>query len=429
MKVNYLFFLSMFTVLFGCSNPEIDFRQTEKVNGLIYKLHDTEPFTGKVLNVTDYSYLSSFGLAFNFNSCNVELKKGVLHGKVECFAGKFQTVWGNYKDGKRHGLQEKAFSQNGQLVSSEEYVNGVLKKAKTFNPNNNKLIYEANWNNASAGEEDGFEKSWDDNGEMLLDLVWKNGKKTGFVVIGGMHKEHYVDGVLDGPFIVYAGLIGSGKIEKEGSFKKGVKDGAWKRYDQFGNLIEEFHYENGVVMSGISQEWELKEQGKLLEKISFIRKNGILVRTGKELKDKGLVKYELDWLDGSNIANGTYINRAISDKDEMLSPEDKREIITDLKIQVSSDALRSITDGKIISGIDASDKVLNAYFLPELEGKIIKVVWENSKPKEVDIELQGNSIMNLKMTNETQEKYPFLMDYLMNYNLDLDTTVSLPLGD
>lgn len=33
----------------GCSN-EIDARQTEVNNGLIYKLHESEPFTGKLAN-------------------------------------------------------------------------------------------------------------------------------------------------------------------------------------------------------------------------------------------------------------------------------------------------------------------------------------------------------------------------------------------
>src|SRR4051812_46490807 len=60
----------------GCSE-KIDARQTETANGLLYKLHDSEPFTGTITNYPINEFL-------NLGTCKVQYKKGLPDGTMTC---------------------------------------------------------------------------------------------------------------------------------------------------------------------------------------------------------------------------------------------------------------------------------------------------------------------------------------------------------
>ena len=78
-------------LLSGCGE-KIDVRQTETTNGLVYKLHDNEPFSG---TVTDVHVYQGFG-------CIAEFKKGVLHGAVNCtYDNGNKAIESHWAEGKR----------------------------------------------------------------------------------------------------------------------------------------------------------------------------------------------------------------------------------------------------------------------------------------------------------------------------------------
>lgn len=56
--------------LSGCFTEEVDTRQTHEIQGLLYKIHEKEPFTGRILNFP----MSVMGL-YSVGTCSVEIKK------------------------------------------------------------------------------------------------------------------------------------------------------------------------------------------------------------------------------------------------------------------------------------------------------------------------------------------------------------------
>ena len=99
----FLLVVTFFTItlLQGCGE-EIDYRQTETINGLLYKLNYKEPFSGKVtnfpMNILDI---------MNIGSCDMQIKKGLLDGTLTCNSNngvKIAEI--EYKDNKKMELKE-----------------------------------------------------------------------------------------------------------------------------------------------------------------------------------------------------------------------------------------------------------------------------------------------------------------------------------
>lgn len=238
----------------GCGT-EIDARQTQEINGLLYKLNDNDPFTGKVTNYPLPGFLSSLG------SCTLQVKKGQLDGTFTCIstAGvKLAEI--EYKDGAKNGLEKTWDSATSNLKSKVEWKNNRKDGLEeSYDPNNKNVKSQINWAN---GIKNGSEKNWESDGKTLyVDLNWKDGKKTGFVksinqyaaTFEGPYDEEYSykDGLLHGIQRHYGVGEYTRKmyVRSQTNYAEGKPDGLYQEWDENKKLILERQYKNGVFIS------------------------------------------------------------------------------------------------------------------------------------------------------------------------------------
>jgi hypothetical protein len=184
----------------GCSK-QIDAAQAQSVNGLVYKLHDSDPFSGTVKGLPLYAVLplslqeiASTGID---GTCEREFKGGKPHGTTICVAPNgTKIVEQAWKDGGKHGV-ERTWTAAGVLWSEEHWKDGKQDGLyERYNPEIKKLITQVEYKD---GQPEGKQKAWDvRTGEtLLIDLVWHNGKETGTKKFDGI-EETFLNGRLHG---------------------------------------------------------------------------------------------------------------------------------------------------------------------------------------------------------------------------------------
>lgn len=233
-------------MLEGC-NETVDARQLQKINGLIYKLNSSEPFTGTVINYKEFDEFTRYE---EWN-CEVHFKKGELHGPFNCVSIKTGVKTGEktYDHNAKTGL-ETVWSNDGELVSKTEWTGGRRNGlAEVYHPKTGKLLAQRHWVN---GVKVGEEKELDVTGSVLLtSLNWQDGQATGF--IKNKDEEHnYKNGLRHGYQRVYR-LTADGidedlaasrevlYIAKGGKYFYGMFKGAY--------IMEEELYDNDVLVS------------------------------------------------------------------------------------------------------------------------------------------------------------------------------------
>ncbi len=101
------------------------------------------------------------------------------------------------------------------------------------------------------GKKNGVEMEFNDRGQMIRLTEYKNDELHGLSAkyqFGRPTEEtHYKHGILDGHFAIYGS---QGKIQRQGSFKNGKQHGTMQYFDQDGNVMLEYEYENGEKVSG-----------------------------------------------------------------------------------------------------------------------------------------------------------------------------------
>lgn len=138
----------------------------------------------------------------------------------------------NWKDGKKNGLERK-WSRT-QLVAEITWVNG---------------------------EKQGSEKRWTSDAQLITDLVWADGKATGFATIGndgsfldGWRKHPYTivqfkDGLKNGPQKTYDNTTTVREfISRVENFKNDKLDGLAQRFDSRGGVIYELRFSQGNIV-------------------------------------------------------------------------------------------------------------------------------------------------------------------------------------
>lgn len=238
MHFNYHRCLALSTIILaslsltGCLTEEIDARQTHEIQGLLYKIHAKDPFTGRVLNYP----VSVLGL-FNVGRCAVDVKNGLPDGEMRCSdnAGVVVAI-GEFKEGKRNGKEEKFDAKTGNKTAVGHWLNGLQDGAQEqFNPQNGERILEVHY---TAGKKDGRERAWSvERNELIADLEWKNGLQSGFDNRGAQHRN-YLNGKLHGLQKDFSIANDRFYVASEKNYENGLMHGVQKDIDAHGNVTE-----------------------------------------------------------------------------------------------------------------------------------------------------------------------------------------------
>ncbi|NMZ76646.1 hypothetical protein HBO32_26360 [Pseudomonas nitroreducens] len=229
--------------LSGCFDEEVDARQTQDIQGLIYKVHADDPFTGRVLN-----YPMNFLGVISLGSCAMDIKKGLPDGEVICSDNNGKVLaTGEFSAGKRNGKDEKFDPASGKKTFSGNWANGLQDGLQEqFSPKTGEKILEAHY---TAGKLDGRERAWDDSGKTLIaDLEWTAGKRTGFDNRGTQMRT-YLNDQLHGTQKTLSIADGHFYIESEQHYFNGVQDGVQKKFTPKGEVTELSVFENGKIRS------------------------------------------------------------------------------------------------------------------------------------------------------------------------------------
>lgn len=253
-------------VLTGCS-AEIDNAEVVTRNGLIYKYADTDPFSGKVLNMP-------IGLPGLTALCNSEVEKGRFSGKSECsFNGK-KVYEVEYLAGKKNGTEAVFDAKSGARVSVKNWKDG-RQDGVTEAFENGVLVHQQSFKN---GQPDAQETRWTaDGSKVITELTWSNGKKLSGYETDSNETSNYANGQLHGAQIKYGYLIGSLKqyVAAELNYNDGKLDGVQKQYKNIlhTNIVQqesEINYENGTAVSGWFRQFSTPD-GKVLQEIKLVR--------------------------------------------------------------------------------------------------------------------------------------------------------------
>ena len=228
--------------LTGC-NEEIDARQTQEIQGLLYKIHATDPFTGRVTNYP----ISVLGL-FNVGTCTVDFKKGLPDGDMKCADNAGTVVGtGEFKAGKKDGKVERFDPKTSKKVVVENWKNGRQDGVQEqYDAQTGEKTLEVSY---TDGRKDGRERAWDSAGkEKIADLEWKNGLQSGFDNRGIQHRN-YLNGKKQGLQKEY-GLDGNlWYLATENNYDNDVMDGVQKQMDARGNVTELSVFDHDKIRS------------------------------------------------------------------------------------------------------------------------------------------------------------------------------------
>lgn len=183
-------------------------------------------------------------------------QNGSVYQKGTVTDNKFKDDWIRYyKNGQPEWVQDLV---NNTGVVTWYFENGDIKDI-------------SNWKDDL---EDGVSASFFANGQMDIKLNWKKGIKEGISEIwyeSGVKKSirYFKNDTLEGPYQQwtikgqkeaegtyikgqFSGVLwlyhDNGAIAVRGNRKSDQLDGLWEKFDEKGNLIESFYFENGIKM-------------------------------------------------------------------------------------------------------------------------------------------------------------------------------------
>lgn len=150
-------------------------------------------------------------------------------------------------DGKKEG-EFIAYGLDGEIITEETYDNGFLKSRQTYNR------YDEN------GEKTGVWRDFFSNGEVKSETTYKNGKKDGLTKtfdekgrLVDMRRMKGDTAAYFGEDIVmiklYKEYFPNGKIRLAGGDNNGKKSGIFREYDEKGNIVNGYIYEDDTLVS------------------------------------------------------------------------------------------------------------------------------------------------------------------------------------
>lgn len=312
-NVHCLLLLS--ALLVGCTE-EIDYRQVKNIQGLLYKINENDPFSGKIINYP----INSFSIPTSA-ICKADIKNGMPDGVMECTKDNVILYSGNYTAGKRDGA-EHFFSEAGAKSFSSNWKNGVRDGVeRRYNKEKGVLTYEAMYVN---GRIEGVEKAWTEDGKTeTINLVWKNGKPTGFRVENYGDQINYLDGQYHGLIKRMSFFGNKFFLKEEINYNNGKKDGVETVYIAPGKIEKVNTYESDKLMHGKIYKYASYGQGDVIGEYSVLRVDNIIenpdVYSGRRHKtivvydglqsgtnEEGDLSYEIEWDKGILVSASAY---------------------------------------------------------------------------------------------------------------------------
>lgn len=199
------------------------------------KFYDSD---GVIITVMNYRR----GVAISREFVNRYDHEGRPHGKWISFHdnGNIKEEY-SYKFGELDGYYKK-YDRNGQLISIEKYINGVL-----IEDTDELVVYE-------------IRRDFYDDGQLKTEGRYRRG------VPDGLRKEYNPDGTMRIAYDMDMGRIGGAGILDE----QGNKKGLWRTFYPEGGLMTEGEYLNGIR----NGEWIFYFPNGNIEQRGFYNQNG-----------------------------------------------------------------------------------------------------------------------------------------------------------
>ncbi len=131
---------------------------------------------------------------------------------------------GFLSNGKKHGSWISYYPNDGKIKDVENYVNGTLNGVTLTFSNRGSIDKREHFRNGRRHGMSGEYKF----GRPIKETEYSDGK------LNGVHKEYF----------------NNGKLQKEVTFKNDLQHGSFKQYNEEGEVIIQYEYENGKKLSG-----------------------------------------------------------------------------------------------------------------------------------------------------------------------------------
>lgn len=306
----------------GCSASQLDYRNAQINNGLIYSGSDNQPFSGRVTNVPESFIRPSSGyntLVSNMNemlkiakadknafwgrtfSCDVEFDAGYISGDVSCHLPNTRALryTAQYDAGKMDGDMQ-IFSLDGSKTIAKASFKGDLLdgSATIFSPNSGQPLQLKNYKN---GKPDGKQENYDETtGNVVYRQQSKDGLTVGkvetFNAQGSMTRQiPYDEGVPHG--IAYEWDANNSRMIGLTTFDHGVKTGESKTWSPDGSLIADYVYKRNAIIEDKLHPTQANSNACLASLIdNFHKANG----NGATINSDKIEKWELSCDENKN---------------------------------------------------------------------------------------------------------------------------------
>ncbi|MGF6313945.1 toxin-antitoxin system YwqK family antitoxin [Pseudomonas frederiksbergensis] len=257
----------------GCSASQLDYRNAQINNGLIYSGSNNQPFSGRVTNVPESFIRPNSGyntFISNMNemlktakadknafwgrtfSCDVEVDDGYISGDVSCHQPNTRALryTAQYDAGKMDGDMQ-VFALDGRKTIAKASFKGDLLdgSATILSPNSAKSLQLRNYKN---GKPDGKQENYDETtGNVVYRQQSKDGLTVGkvetFNAQGSITRQiPYDDGVPHG--IAYEWDANNNRMIGLTTFDHGAKTGESKTWSPDGVLTSDYVYARNAIV-------------------------------------------------------------------------------------------------------------------------------------------------------------------------------------
>lgn len=219
-KKGFIFIALLFVFSIAAAQDNADTNQTD-ADGMKFGTWEAHypsgqlRYSGQFLNdkpTGEFRYFYVSGQLRATNQFSMNGRKA--YNRVFSEAGTMLAE-GLYFDQLKDSVWRIYSEADGKLIAEETYKENVLHgESKTYYPQNDQLAELALFEN---GLRQGKAIRWFEDGKLLSEI-------------------NYQDDQMQGPAVYYHP---NGKIQFQGNYLNGRKDGLWKTYDEGENLIEE----------------------------------------------------------------------------------------------------------------------------------------------------------------------------------------------